>query len=153
MTQTPPEIAKWLQEQLARIEAIGNEMLEAQVYTDGDDIPTAAAGTGTITIAAFYLSADLAAHSDQQLTDISGILARHAVHIENTMGSEAWPDVLLTAVMFLTMQHLEPALTLLDTTTTPLRTVEHDYWAALNQTAADNTTRPATEDAGDGGER
>lgn len=128
----PPHIAKWLQEQLAEIEKAGNELLEAQVYTDADNLPTAVAGTGTIGIAGFYLAADLAAHSDGDLTSLADILARHSVHVEDIAGEEAWPDVLLAALLYMTAQHLEPALAILDSASTPLRLVERDYFAALH---------------------
>ncbi|TDN42556.1 hypothetical protein EDF64_11131 [Curtobacterium flaccumfaciens] len=136
MTNTPPEIAQWLQEQFTKIEGLGNELLDPQLYTDADNIPTAIAGTGTVSIAGFYLAAELAARSDEQVTGLAEILARHQNHIEGFIGPEAWPNVLLATVLYLTVQHLEPALALLDDTSTPMRVVEQDYLKAIRAAAA-----------------
>lgn len=140
--QFPPHIAEWLQQQLKLIEQRGNDILEAQLYTDADNVPVAAAGLGTISIAGFHLAADLAAHTDEPMTGLADILARHSLHTDNLLGEEAWKDVLLAALLYIITQHFEPALAILDGTDTPMRIVEQNNFRALHastQTEADDT--------------
>ncbi|WIB16672.1 hypothetical protein DEJ34_05965 [Curtobacterium sp. MCPF17_050] len=131
-----PPASTWQREHLTRLEAVSNQHLDAQVYTDTEGVPTAAAGTGSIGIAGWFLAADLAAHTDHQ-DQFGAIIARHQLYAEDKLGPEAWPDVLLAGLLYANYQHLENAFTVTDGTRTDLRAASRAYWNTVRPDSAD----------------
>ncbi|UXN26125.1 hypothetical protein N8D74_04385 [Curtobacterium flaccumfaciens] len=127
----------WQIEFLKRLEDIANNSMNPRVYTDSDGVPTAVAGAGTVSVAAWYLSSELAAKTDRP--DLfADTIARHQMYVEQRIGPEAWTEVLVSTALYLNYHHLEPALALLDKTRTPLRALERQFWDSIRPSDPDD---------------
>jgi len=133
---TPKPDTEFLATFLDVLTEAADEVFEARVYADADGVPTAAAGVGTINAAGLFLAAELASKSEEDAPALADLIAHHWHHAENTLGAEAWNDVLVSALIFLTAQHLEPALAVVDDTKTPIRGVYRQYAENLHAAAA-----------------
>lgn len=132
MTDTSSD---WLKAYLDELETAGNKML-TQLYEDSEGIPSTVVGAGSISLAGYALASELAtltAHPD----DMVQAIVRHHALSTDTLGAEAWPDVLYGALLHLAMLYLEPAYKVTDGSgDLDMRAAANEWWMTLSDANA-----------------
>jgi hypothetical protein len=92
---------------------------------------------GSIGLAAFTLSTELAATSDIP-PELNAIVSKHKWHEDHTLGPDAWPDVLFGVTLHLNVLYLEPEYKITDASDFDARSAARAWWSSLS------TPDPAT---------
>lgn len=125
---------EWLSTYLSELETAANKALGGQLYEDDAGQPSSVAGLGSLGLAAFTLATELAAKSSDP-DELIAVVATHKAHVENTLGPDAWPDVLYGVVLQLAVLYLEPAYKVTDTTQVDVRGATQQWWEAISTPA------------------
>ncbi|WP_155896830.1 hypothetical protein [Curtobacterium sp. UNCCL17] len=104
----------WLKTYLDELGTAGNKML-TQLYVDSEGIPGSVVGSGSISVASYALASELATLTATPDLMVEAVLRHHSLSTD-TLGSDAWPDVLYGALLHLAMLYLEPAYRVTDDT-------------------------------------
>ena len=117
----------WLRAYLDELETAGNKML-TQLYKDG--VPSSVVGAGSISIASYSLASELATLTASPDLMVKTVVRHHALTTE-TLGPDAWPDVLYGALLHLAMLYLEPVYKVTDGTDFDMRAAARTWWSTL----------------------
>jgi hypothetical protein len=123
--------SNWLKTYLDQLETAGNKML-TQLYDDNDGVPSSVVGSGSMSIASYALASELAALSAAPDLMVKAVVRHHALSTE-TLGPDAWTDVLYGALLHLAMLYLEPAYKVTDGTDYDMRAAARTWWGILKQ--------------------
>ncbi|MFJ3319368.1 hypothetical protein [Curtobacterium sp. NPDC086286] len=122
--------SNWLKAYLDQLETAGNKML-TQLYEDKDGVPSSVVGAGSISIASYSLASELATLTASPDLMVKTVVRHHTLAAE-TLGPEAWPDVLYGALLHLAMLYLEPAYKVTDTSQYDVRGAARQWWQTLS---------------------
>jgi len=127
----------WLKAYLDELETAGNKML-TQLYEDEDGTPSSVVGAGSISLASYALASELATLTDEPNWMVQAV-TRHHLKARESLGPDAWADVLYGALLHLAMLYLETAFKVTDSTEYDMRGAASDWWRTLSDATASAT--------------